>query len=70
VLTSRGLPGAAKGIDMTDSIFRDGEVEDELLGIGILEDLDCRVLMAEVISGLTDKGQMNLCYSWGAKDVW
>jgi hypothetical protein len=37
---------AVNGIDITDSILRAGEVEEELLGIGMLADLDWRVLMA------------------------
>lgn len=43
-VAKRGRGGAVydavKGIDITDSILRAGEVEEELLGIGMLADLD------------------------------
>ncbi len=37
-----------KGIEITDSIFLDGDVDAELLGIGILEEREGREVMMVV----------------------
>ena len=47
----RGLAGEGNGMEMTESMLGEGEMEEEVLGMGMLADLDGRVVMTELEEG-------------------